>query len=241
MSSAAQPGFFITFEGLDGSGKSTQLRKLAQWLETNGHAVTVTRQPGDTRIGERIRSLILDSRTENLAPKAELGLMFSDRAQGIAEVIEPALATGRVVLCDRFTDSTEAYQGGGRQLGSEVVLNLHAAMCGNLQPGLTILLLPDFENSLRRARNRNQRAVRQGKDENRFEREDELFYRRVWDAYRRIAARDSLRVVAIEGDAGIEEVHQRIVDVVKQRLEQIGKGCSRSNPNLTPLHQNGGT
>jgi dTMP kinase len=215
----AQRGFFITFEGLDGSGKSTQLRKLAQWLEAEGHAVTVTRQPGDTRIGERIRTLILDSRTENLAPRAELGLMFSDRAQGIAEIIEPALRQGRIVLCDRFTDSTEAYQGGGRQLGSEVVLELHAAMCGNLQPNLTLLLLPDFENSLRRARSRNTRALKQGKDENRFEKENELFYGRVWDAYRQIATRETVRVVAIEGDASIEEIHQRILEVVKQRLE----------------------
>jgi dTMP kinase len=218
MSPDTSRGFFITFEGLDGSGKSTQLRKLTEWLEAEGHLVTVTRQPGDTRIGERIRTLILDSRTENLAPRAELGLMFSDRAQGIAEVIEPALAQGRIVLCDRFTDSTEAYQGGGRQLGSEVVLNLHAAMCGNLQPDLTLLLLPDFDNSLRRARSRNTRAAKKGKDENRFEKEDELFYRRVWDAYRQIAERESVRVVAIEGDAGVDEIHERIVEVVKQRL-----------------------
>jgi dTMP kinase len=229
MCPVAPRGFFITFEGLDGSGKSTQLRKLAQWLEGESHSVTVTRQPGDTRIGERIRTLILDSRTENLAPRAELGLMFSDRAQGIAEVIEPALAQGRIVLCDRFTDSTEAYQGGGRQLGSEIVLNMHAAMCGNLQPDLTLLLLPDFENSLRRARNRNTRAAKQGKDENRFEKEDELFYGRVWDAYRQIAARENVRVIAIEGDAGIEEIHQRIVEVVKQRLEShVANSSSRT-------------
>jgi dTMP kinase len=221
MCADASRGLFITFEGLDGSGKSTQLRKLAQWLEAAGYPVTVTRQPGDTRIGERIRTLILDSRTENLAPRAELGLMFSDRAQGIAEIIAPALAAGRSVLCDRFTDSTEAYQGGGRQLGSEIVLNLHAAMCGNLQPDLTLLLLPDFERSLARARSRNTRAARQGKDENRFEKEDENFYRRVWDAYRRIAAREPVRVAAIEGDAGIDEVHQRIVEVVSQRLRKL--------------------
>src|ERR1700750_2193624 len=110
--------------------------------------------------------------------------MFSDRAQAIAEVIFPALEAGHIVLCDRYTDSTEAYQGGGRQLGSEVVLRLHEAMCSGLQPDLTLLLLPDFENPLRRPRSRNTRAARQGKDENRFEKEDELFYRRVWDAYR---------------------------------------------------------
>ena len=121
-------GLFITFEGLDGSGKTTQLRRLKEWLEANGWPVTPTRQPGGTRVGDRIRSLLLDSRTENLASLAELGLMFSDRAQSIAEVIEPALTKGRIVLCDRFTDSSEAYQGGGRQLGSRVVRDLHAAV-----------------------------------------------------------------------------------------------------------------
>lgn len=212
-------GFFITFEGLDGSGKSTQLRKLAQWLEAVGRQVTVTRQPGGTRLGDRIRALLLDSRTENVAPRTELGLMFSDRAQGIAEIIQPALDRGDIVLCDRYTDSTEAYQGGGRQLGSEIVLQMHAVMCRNLQPDLTLLLLPDFARSLDRARNRNARNSRSGQNENRFESEDELFYRRVYEKYREIAAREPLRVVTIEGDAGIEEVHQRIVDIVNARLQ----------------------
>jgi dTMP kinase len=211
-------GFFVTFEGLDGSGKSTQLRKLAHWLESQGTRTTVTRQPGGTRIGDRIRTLLLDSRTEKLAPHAELGLMFSDRAQAIAEIIRPALDRGDVVLCDRFTDSTEAYQGGGRQLGSELVLQLHAAICQSLQPDLTFLLLPDFERSLNRARNRNAREARKGKDENRFEREGEFFYRRVYDKYREIAAREPLRVVTIEGDESIDEVHQRITAAMATRL-----------------------
>lgn len=211
-------GFFVTFEGLDGSGKSTQLRKLAQWLEAQGKHVTITRQPGGTRIGDRIRALLLDSGTENVAPRTELGLMFSDRAQGIAEIIEPALERGDVVLCDRYTDSTEAYQGGGRQLGSEIVLQLHADLCQNLWPDLTILLLPDFERSLERARNRNARNARTGQDENRFESEDERFYRRVYDTYRAIAAREPGRVVMIESDEGIEEVHRRVVDAVRARL-----------------------
>lgn len=211
-------GFFLTFEGLDGSGKTTQMRKLAAWLEARSQQITVTRQPGGTRIGDRIRKLLLDSRTENLAARAELGLMFSDRAQAIAEVILPALENGHVVLCDRYTDSTEAYQGGGRQLGSDIVLQLHEVMCGGLQPDLTILLLPDFEASLARARRRNDRLKKTGTDENRFEREDETFYRRVYEKYREIAERDVLRVVAIESDAAIEEIHRRIVRVVEERL-----------------------
>jgi dTMP kinase len=211
-------GFFLSFEGLDGSGKSTQMKKLTRWLESRGHQVVETRQPGGTVIGNGIRQLLLDSRTQNLAPRAELGLMFSDRAQAIAEVISPALEAGHVVLCDRFTDSTEAYQGGGRQLGSEVVLQLHQVMCGGLQPDLTILLLPDFDASLMRARRRNVRMQQSGTDENRFEREDEAFFRRVYDKYREIATREPLRVVAMEGDARIEEIHQRIVRVVEERL-----------------------
>jgi dTMP kinase len=212
-------GLFITFEGLDGSGKSTQLRRLQQWLEAEGFAVTATRQPGGTRIGDRIRSLLLDSRTEELASLAELGLMFSDRAQSIAEVISPAIETGQAVLCDRFTDSSEAYQGGGRQLGSQVVRDLHAALCCGLQPDLTLLLLPDFEISLERARRRNQRTVAAtGNDENRFEKESSEFYRRVFDKYQEIAAREPSRVVVIDSDGTIEEIHQLVLQVVRGRL-----------------------
>ena len=214
-------GFFITFEGLDGSGKSTQLGCLQTLLETRGESVTATRQPGGTRIGDRIRGLLLDSRTEALSPLTELGLMFADRAQSLAEVIRPALERGRVVLCDRFTDSTEAYQGGGRQLGSQIVLDLHAQLCGGLQPDLTFLLLPDLERALQRARRRNTRAEAErsrGRNENRFESEDHAFYRRVLEKYREIAARETGRVVVIDGDGSIEEVRQRIANLTQERL-----------------------
>lgn len=212
-------GFFLTFEGLDGSGKSTQLRKLAEWLEAGGQSVVVTRQPGGTKIGDRIRGLLLDSQTEGLSPIAELGLMFSDRAQSISEVIRPALDAGNIVLCDRYTDSTEAYQGGGRQLGSEIVRQLHQVMCGGLDPDLTLLLMPDFDRSLERARRRNHRTMaQQAKDEGRFEKETAEFYRRVFDQYREIARREPLRVVVIESDEDIERIHERIVDIVEERL-----------------------
>jgi dTMP kinase len=215
-------GFFLTFEGLDGSGKSTQLRKLATHLEAQGLDVTVTRQPGGTRIGDRIRALLLDSKTESLDAMTELGLMFSARAQCIAEVIAPALHGGNIVLCDRFTDSSEAYQGGGRQLGSEIVLRMHQAMCGGLNPDLTLLLLANFDQSLYRARRRNDRTASPEGDEARFEREDELFHRRVYDKYREIAARDSARVVVIEGDRPIDAVHQQIAALVDQKLHSAG-------------------
>ena len=168
-------GYFITFEGLDGSGKTTQLRLLAASLTAAGRNVVTLRQPGGTALGDRIRGILLDSRSEAalgvIAPATEMALMFADRAQAIAEIIKPALAAGSIVLCDRYTDSSEAYQGGGRQLGSERILAMHAAACGNLQPDLTLLLLPSLEDSLRRARRRNQRHIqKQGTDENRFER-----------------------------------------------------------------------
>lgn len=212
-------GLFITFEGLDGSGKTTQLKRLVSWLQKRGVEPVVTRQPGGTATGDRIRELLLDSRSVGLAPRTEMALMFADRAQAIAEVIEPALAAGKVVVCDRYTDSTEAYQGGGRQLGSELVLDMHRLICGGLQPDLTLLLLPSLEGSLDRARRRNDRATAQsGKDEGRFEQEQGAFYRRAWEKYREIAVREPDRVVVIEGDLSIEEVHQQIVQAVAARL-----------------------
>src|SRR6516164_1196857 len=194
-------GLFITLEGLDGSGKTTQLKRLAAWMQKRGTAPVITRQPGGTLTGDRIRELLLDSRSQGLAPLAEMALMFADRAQAIAEVIEPALAEGNTVLCDRFTDSTEAYQGGGRELGSEVVLEMHRLICGGLQPDLTLLLLPSLDKSLERARHRNDRvAEKNGPDESRFESEQDAFFRRVGEKYSEIARRDTSAVLAIEGD-----------------------------------------
>ncbi|WP_109488973.1 dTMP kinase [Occallatibacter savannae] len=212
-------GLFITLEGLDGSGKTTQIKRLAAWMDKRNLQTVVTRQPGGTATGDRIRALLLDSGSAPLASMTEMALMFADRAQAIAEIIEPALAAGRIVLCDRFTDSTEAYQGGGRQLGSERVLELHRLICGDLQPDLTLLLLPSLEASLARARRRNEKhAAKTGQDENRFEQEQGEFFRRVWEKYREIARRDPGRVVVIEGNLSIDEVHEQIVEAVSERL-----------------------
>jgi dTMP kinase len=127
------------------------------------------------------------------------------------------------VLCDRFTDSTEAYQGGGRELGSAPVLELHRLICGDLQPDLTLLLLPSLQLSLERARRRNDRQTAQnGADEGRFEQEKDAFFRRVWQKYREVAARDRDRVVMIEGNLGIDEAHEQIVEAVSERLVTAG-------------------
>jgi dTMP kinase len=216
-------GLFITLEGLDGSGKTTQIKRLAAWMQRRKIDPVVTRQPGGTATGDRIRALLLDSGATPVAPMTEMALMFADRAQAIAEVIEPALASGRVVLCDRFTDSTEAYQGGGRELGSAAVLTLHRVLCGDLQPDLTLLLLPSLESSLDRARRRNERQNAQGhQDEGRFESEQEAFFRRVWLKYREIAAREPERVVLVEGNLTVDEVHEQIVEAVSERLVVAG-------------------
>lgn len=216
-------GFFITFEGLDGSGKTTQLRLLASSLTTQGHSVVTLRQPGGTALGDRLRSVLLDSRSETslgaISPITELTLMFADRAQAIAEVIQPSLAADSIVLCDRFTDSSEAYQGFGRQLGSERVCALHATVCDGLQPDLTILLLPPVESSLQRARKRNQRHARMaGGDENRFELEPDDFYRRVYAGYLAIAAREPGRVQIIADEAPIGAIQAKIASFVASRL-----------------------
>jgi dTMP kinase len=216
-------GYFITFEGLDGSGKTTQLRRVAAWLESEGRKVVTLRQPGGTALGDRIRSILLDSRSEAalgpIAPLSEMALMFADRAQAIQEIIQPALDSGAIVLCDRYTDSSEAYQGAGRQLGTERILAMHRAVCNDLQPDLTLLLLPSLDSSLHRARRRNQRNIQQkGTDEGRFEREGDDFYRRIYEAYEAIAAREPQRVAAIRDDAGIDEIAQRIHEIVAARI-----------------------
>jgi len=221
----AARGKFITFEGLDGSGKSTQAEKLARSLRARGLSVTVTREPGGTSAGERIREVLLHSGTSGLSPLTEMALMFASRAQHIHEVILPALAEGRIVLCDRFTDSTEAYQGGGRKLGSKPVLQLHEILCGNLQPDLTILLDNDMAFSIERARRRNQKHKSgrsekgSGKDENRFEQENRAFFGRVRHAYLAIAAREPGRVHVVNARGTPGETHTDIMELVRKRLK----------------------
>jgi dTMP kinase len=215
-------GRFITFEGLDGCGKSTQLERLAVALRTEKLPVVVTREPGGTATGEKIRQLLLDTSTSALAPLAELALMFASRAQHIKEVIQPALAEGSIVLCDRFTDSTEAYQGGGRKLGSEPVLALHRTLFGEFQPDLTILMDSDVAASVERARRRN-RARISGNDENRFERENRAFFGRVRNAYLVIAAREPQRVVVVDARGTPGETHEQIMNILKRKLKLAAK------------------
>jgi dTMP kinase len=211
-------GRFVTIEGLDGCGKSTQLARLAESLRRKGMDVVVTREPGGTEIGEKIRSVLLDSRTRGLSPWAELSLMFASRAQQIDELILPAVAAGKWVLCDRFTDSSEAYQGGGRQLGSTPILDLHRVVCRGLQPDMTILMDSDVAHSVNRARRRNQQASSNEPDENRFEQENRAFFERVHDAYLAIARREPGRVFVVDARRPADFVEKEIFQEVRRRL-----------------------
>ena len=217
MRREAHHGRFITFEGLDGCGKSTHLERLAEFLRQRGMDVLTTREPGGTEIGEKIRAILLNTRTQGLAPLAELALMFASRAQQISEVVLPAINRGTWVLCDRYTDSSEAYQGAGRQLGVEAVLTLHRVLCLNLQPDLTILLDNDLAASLARARRRNQHAEGET-DENRFEQENRAFFERVQKQFLAIAHREPERVALIDARRPLEIVQQDVMTTVCVRL-----------------------
>jgi len=239
VSSHPQRGRFITFEGLDGCGKSTQLEKLAAALRAQHLPVVVTREPGGTPTGEKIRHLLLDTGTSALAPLAELALMFASRAQHIKEVIQPGLSEGRIVLCDRFTDSSEAYQGGGRKLGSDPVLALHHALCGDLQPDLTILMDSDPVMSVERARRRNKANnpghKRDEHDENRFEQESRAFFGRVRNTYLAIAEREPQRVVVVDARGTPDETHARIKEVVGRKLKLKNQPSALSSQHSASL------
>ncbi len=210
---------FITFEGIEGSGKTTQIQLLSVRLESAGVEHVLTREPGGTEIGNRIRSLLLDPAHRDLTPLSELLLYQAARAQHLARVIIPALAERKLVLCDRYKDATRAYQGDGRHLPAELVETLNRLDLLALEPDLTLLFDIDPETALARARRREGRTPR---DQSRFEQEDMEFHRRVRDAYRRLAASHPQRIRVLEGDGGIEEVHERVVAALRSALPSLG-------------------
>jgi dTMP kinase len=202
-----RPGRFITFEGIDGCGKTTQIRMLAPWLRERGEDFVETVEPGGTSIGRQIRKILLDPVNADLQPRAELLLYFASRAQNVDEVIRPALEAGRTVLCDRFTDSTLVYQGCGRGLDTEVVRDLDRIACRGLRPDVTILIDIDIDTSLARARRRNERT---GPEESRIDDEDAAFHERVRNGYLALAKAEPDRIIVIDGTVSIAQVSQRI-------------------------------
>jgi dTMP kinase len=198
-----KPGLFISFEGIEGCGKTTQISKLAETLTEKGVAHTVTREPGGTAVGEGIRQILLDSETIHLTPAAELLLFYASRSQNIEENIRPALKHGDVVICDRFFDASLAYQGYGRGLPLKLIDELTELVCAEHRPELTILLDIEPEIGLARARARNSG---QSKDEGRFEAEDLEFYQRVRKGYLELARRSPERIKVVPAAGSIEAI-----------------------------------
>jgi dTMP kinase len=208
---------FITFEGIDGCGKSTQMRMLASELRLRGREVIVTREPGGTPLGTRVRQLVLDSE-EQVDPLAELLLYAADRAQHVRTLVRPALDSGHVVLSDRYADATVAYQGAGRGFPDETVSALVGLATGGLMPDLTLIFDLPVEESQRRAAQRSDR----GHKKDRLDAEDAAFHTRVRDAYLRIAAAEPERVRVIDASGSVQETQSQIMRLVMPFLEARG-------------------
>ncbi len=209
-------GRFITFEGIEGCGKTTQIKLLACRLEESGYRVTITREPGGCPIADKIRTILLDSANSGMVPLAELLLYAAARAQHVAEVIKPALDADAIVLCDRFTDATVAYQGFGRQLDLALIDELNRLAAGNLHPHLTVLIDCPVEIGLGRAMSRIDATT--GDREERFEQESMQFHRRVRAGYRQLAAADPDRFIVIDGAREVRDVETAIAAAVFPKL-----------------------
>ena len=208
--------FFITFEGIEGCGKTTQIRRLAAHLEAKGYPLVLTREPGGCPIADQIRSILLDAANSAMQPMTELFLYAAARAQHMAEVIAPALAAGQIVLCDRFTDATLAYQGYGRELDRSVITELNRMATGGLRPDLTVLIDCPVEVGLGRATARI--SGLEGDKEERFERESLQFHERVRAGYRQLASQERERFIIIDGAQGVADTEEAIRAAILARL-----------------------
>jgi dTMP kinase len=218
-------GSFITFEGIDGCGKSTQLRLLASELRLRGLEVVSTREPGGTPLGKRLRTVLLDSQIE-VDPLAELLLFAADRAQHVRTLLRPAIEAGSIVLSDRYSDATAAYQGAGRNFTPEVIAEVIALATNGLKPDLTLLFdLPVAECLARTARRT------QGENQtDRLDAEDAAFHTRVRDAYLQLAANEPDRIHVINASGSIDETHARVLEIVRPFLERQNPEARIQNP-----------
>jgi len=210
-------GFFITFEGTEGSGKSTQIEILARYLIRHGHKVVTTREPGGTAFGEQIRRVLLSVKNRRLDPRAELFLYLASRTQHLEEIILPALKKGKIVLCDRFSDATVAYQGFGRRLDMKVVRTAVDYAAKDLSPDLTLLLDLDVRLGLARVKDRGR--------SNRLDREQREFHQRVRMGYLRLARAEPLRIKVVKASQSPQDVAEEIKKIVDCYLagRRIGK------------------
>lgn len=212
-------GLFITFEGTEGSGKTTQIRLLQARLEKHGYRVTPNQEPGGTPIGKDIRRILLDPANSDMASETELLLMFASRTQAAAQIIRPALLRGDVVLSDRWTDSSLAYQGAARGLTFQKVLDLHRLVLGDLRPQLTICVAIDLETGLLRANSRNRKHAA-GQEEARIDRQSLDFHRQVGEAYRTIEQTEPKRFRIVDGSGNPDSVFERIWAEVSPLLDR---------------------
>lgn len=201
-------GLFVTFEGIEGCGKTTQITRLAKALHQKNFDTIVTREPGGCQISDKIRSILLDSNHHSMVPETELLLYTAARAQHISQVVRPALDQGKIVLCDRFCDATLAYQGYGRHLDLEIINQLNHYACQGTTPDVTLLLDLPVEDGLSRARSRN--AQSETLDEDRFEQESLEFHQRIRDAYLLFSQQQSERIKVIDATGDFDEVYHRI-------------------------------
>lgn len=209
---------FITFEGIEGCGKTTQMKILSEHLAEKGFPVVITREPGGCPISLKIRDILLDAVNSNMVPLAELFLYAAARAQHVAEIIRPALDSGKIVLCDRFTDATTAYQGFGRELDLTLIEELNRLATGRLQPDVTILIDCPVEIGLGRALSRIDATA--GAREERFELESVQFHRKVRAGYLRLAAENPQRFIVIDGNRSMEDVEAAVREAVLSRLSE---------------------
>ena len=208
-------GVFITLEGIEGCGKSTQASRLAKRLREEGYRVVETREPGGTPLAERIREVLLSSSTEPVTPECEAHLILAGRGQHVAQVISPALQNGAIVICDRFSDSTLAYQGYGRGLDLGALVRLNRFATGGLAPDLTLLL--DLPIAVGLARRRREQ------DQNRLDREARSFYQRVRSGFRELATRSPRRIRMIDAKPDPDRVEAEIAGIVEGFLKRRGK------------------
>jgi dTMP kinase len=214
-------GLFLSFEGTEGSGKSTQMRLLVERLRELNFPVVTNQEPGGTSIGKQIRRILLDPENREMASRTELLLMFASRAQAAAEVILPALKEGSIVVSDRFTDSTLAYQGEARGLGFELVRQAHHLALGNLLPDLTLCIDVDVEEGLARAHRRNE--SQSGVDESRIDQQSLDFHGRVHDGYLRIRDEEPERFRIVDGRGSVTHVAERVWTEVGPLLRNVTK------------------
>jgi dTMP kinase len=214
-------GVFITFEGIDGCGKTTQIERLVKRLRAEGYEVEETVEPGGTPVGRQIRRILLDFRNQELSPRTELLLYFASRAQNVDQRIRPALEHGRIVVSDRYTDSTLVYQGIARGLGEDVVARLHEIACGDVHPDLTICLDISLETSLERARARNRELTGDRAVETRMDEQSTEFYRSVREGYRELAGREPARFRIVDGGGDVNEVAAAVWTTVADKLAAV--------------------